>query len=250
MKFSKIAKALSVAVVAIASTASAQETITSTVTMTVQNAFDLTEVTALNFGTITAVQTLPIILDLGADDATGGTGGDADVALVLDPSDTITGGIKIQSDGTANQIISAAEGTLILVGGGADPANTNSTPTVTYSSSIREIVAGGPAEFAIANAAPFTDLTITDPDDAALVLSRAGAPASESFTLDIDLDDMTITGGARDGSTVAAGNMPQTDGLGAVGFLVGGTLSINVLHDGGALGDGVYSGTYPIVVNY
>lgn len=242
MKLLKILKVASVAIAVstvLTTTVNAGEIASGTATMTIQNAFDFDQTVAMTFGTITAQQTIPTAVDSNSDAVratfAGGTG-------------NTTAGIRIKSDGTANEVIAGdnSSPTYVLISDGSPSAGTE-VLTGTFDSAVREIVAGTPASFTVANAAPFTTLTVSDPSDAPL--TRAGAPASESFVLDINLDDMTVVGGASDGSLVSVAQ-PQTDATGGVGLTVGGELRINPLYTGGVLGDGTYSGNYTIEISY
>jgi len=189
----------------------AQETTTSTATVTVQNAFDLSEVSALTFGTIRATQNL---------DLTGSSPGTVTTPAIY----------NVKSNGTANTIAAA------VVSSATDVA-----------SAIGELTPGTPGEYLIANAAPFTNLTIQDPADITLV--NPSSPAASLFNVLIDLADMTVKGGGNDGDAVnVTGNNLLTDATGSVSVLVGGRLSINAA--AAEMPDGDYTGAYTITVDY
>jgi len=219
----------------------AAETASGTATMTIQNAFDFDETTPLTFGTITARQTVQ-------------QGTDANSAAVRGSftgvSGNTTAGVRVKSDGTANDTIAGDDSSIawVLVSDSTTGA-TGAVGSITgaFDSAVREIVPGTPATFTVSNAAPFSTLTVADPAEVSVV--RAGAGTNESFILDINLDDMTVVGGANDGSLVSA-NQPQTDATGGVSLTVGGELRINPVYSGGPLGDGTYSGTYTIEISY
>lgn len=193
----------------------AQETVTSTATVTVQNAFDLSEVAALSFGTLRATQDL---------DITGSSSGTVSTAAVY----------AVSSNGTANVVTPA------VVSSPADVA-----------SALSELVAGTPGEYAIANAAPFTNLTINEPAPAgaAVELTNPSAPAASLFNVLIEYADMTVNGGGNDGDVVnATGNNLLTDASGSVGVLIGGRISINTT--AAEMPDGDYTGIYTVTVEY
>jgi hypothetical protein len=199
------------ALITCSAVSTAQESVTSTATVTVQNAFDLTEVAPLTFGTLRASQNLQI---------DGGSG-----AETVSTEATYV----VKSDGTAN--ITTAS---VLSGGGA-----NAT------SALSELTAGTPGEYSIANAAPFTNLTVSDPAD--FTLTNPSAPAASFFNVQIALSDMTVSGGGNDGDTVTGSNL-LTDATGAVSLLVGGTIFID--DTATEVPDGAYTGTYVIQVDY
>lgn len=231
MKNISVLKLSAVAAIVIASTATAQEIQTSTSTVTITNAFDLTETTPLSFGTVRASQAF---VD-GTDDDTDATGTD------FTPTITNGGGIRIMSNGTATEVVDAS-----AVTQGADIETGGDDTIGTVSSSLGIIVDGAPGEYAIANAAAFTNLRVTDPVDTG-ELTNPSAPAASKFDLDIDFADMTIVGGGNDGDTVTGTNL-LTDASGSVAFRVGGELTIDPLAT--SIPDGVYSGTYIIEVAY
>jgi len=207
--------------------AGAQETQTSTATVTIQNAFDLAEDAALNFGTVRATQT---VVDAVDNDASGG---------VLTPSQTSGAGIRIKADGTAAEQVAQVG---VSQGAGVNAGDTDGS----ISSVVSIIVAGAPGEYSITNAAAFTNLRILDPEDTT-ELTSPSVPADSKFDLDIDYADMIIVGGGNDGDVVNGTNL-LTDGAGAVGFRVGGELTIDAAAT--TVRDGAYTGTYTITVSY
>lgn len=191
----------------------ASESTTSTATVTVQNAFDLSEVAALSFGTIRATQNL---------DLTGSSPGTVTTEAVY----------TVKSDGTANSVTAAV---------------VSSTDDV--ASAISELVAGTPGEYAIANAAPFTNLTINEPAavGSEIELTNPAAPSDSKFTVTIEHEDMSVKGGGNDGDVVTGSNL-LTDATGSVGVLIGGRLEMNAAAT--EMPDGDYTGTYTVTVQY
>lgn len=230
MKTNTIFKLSAIATLLLAGAVNAAENQTSTATVTIQNAFDLAEVSALTFGNIRATQTITPGVD------GNGTGGS------LIPTQTNGAGIRIKSDGTAAELVAQSTVTQGAATADADPSDTAGE----ISSVVSAIVAGAPGEYNITNAAPFTNLRIEDPADTTELTSPA-VPSDSKFDLDIDYDDMTIVGGGNDGDTINGTNL-LTDASGAVSFRVGGELTIDPLAS--AVSDGAYSGTYIITVSY
>lgn len=207
----------------------AQETVNSTATVTVQNAFNLDEVSTIDFGTLKVTQ--------GA--AQTVTAGSATLTYVTIPGD--------------GSPVTTQQGT---TAGGAAP-----TDGLTSS-----IVDGTPGEYAITGAAPFTALTITTAagEDEQLTANAAdrltgmngatlttpGGAASEFFTIYAASTDVYVVGGANDGDQYDA-TTPNliTDATGSVGFTVGGILAYNGAATA-APRDGVYTGTYTLTVSY
>ncbi|MFC3120367.1 hypothetical protein [Agaribacter flavus] len=207
----------------------AQETVNSTATVIVQNAFTLAETTPIDFGTLRVTQ--------GA--AQTVTAGSATLTYVTIPGD----------------------GSPVTTQTGTTAGGSASTDGQTSS-----IVDGAPAEYAITGAAPFTALTIsvgTGADEALTAaatnritgmndtnLVTPGGSASEFFTLYAAATDVYVVGGANDGDQYNA-TTPNltTDTNGDVGFTVGGILAYN----GAATAsprDGTYTGSYSITVSY
>lgn len=134
--------------------------------------------------------------------------------------------------------------------------NANGTPATfvvgvdavgTSEASFTEILPGAPAEYSITGAAPFTRLNVTATPTATLT-----NPASPGATLALTVAaaNFEIVGGTNPGSayTAISGTNLITDGTGAVGFKMGGTIS--TLLDNREYGDGAYSGTYTVQVDY
>lgn len=213
------------ALLAVTAVSTAAETATGTATVTVQNAFDFDQVTAINFGTLRATQQL---------DAAGGAGTIAYSEVAK---------YTIVTDGGSNTQVPYS-------GSDAD-----------VRSAITEIVAGTPAEFAITNAAPFTTLTVTTGDPTTALDSDLNGDVSivDTFTLTtpssatsimhayIDNTDVRISGGSNDGDTLDL-SQPQTDATGAVNLIVGANLYIK--RGAAAVVDGAYTGSYTIEVSY
>ncbi|MFT6330210.1 MAG: hypothetical protein ACJAYN_002150 [Bermanella sp.] len=202
----------------LASSAAFAETVTSTATVTVQNAFTLAEVVPLNFGSLRVTQP--------------GAQATATPTFITLPVD---GSAMIATDGNA-------------------------------SASMTAITQGTIAEYAISNAAPFTNLSVTldasgtneltatiatsiaGVNGATLV--TAGGAADEFFTIHADVSDTLIVGGANDGDPlVTAANNLRTDGTGAVGLQLGAVLSYNAAASGSP-NDGLFQGSYTLEVTY
>lgn len=113
-------------------------------------------------------------------------------------------------------------------------------------SAITSLVAGTPGRFDITGAAPFTNLTWTDP--ALITLSPVSAPALTA-EFHVTVWHPEVSGGANDG--LVASNNVQTDAAGAVGVLVGAEIQTDtdVLNTAG-YGEGAYAGTYTITIAY
>ena len=207
------------------------EQVTSTATVTVQNAFNLAEVAPLNFGVLRVTQPAAQI----------NTG----VAGALRPAF-----ISLPVDGSA----------MVPTGG------TAAVTTPADDASITAITQSSVAEYAITNAAPFTNLSVTlvagGVNELSTVVATsiagvngatlvtAGGGATEFFTIYADVTDTLIVGGANDGVrlTDAATNL-RTDGTGAVGLQLGGTLAYNPAA-ATSPNDGVFTGSYTLEVTY
>jgi hypothetical protein len=193
------------------------EQVTSTATVTVQNAFTLAEVAPLNFGTLRVTQELA------------------------------------QTAATPAFISLPVDGSAMLPTAGDNGG------------SITAITQGTIAEYAITNAAPFTNLSVTVTSQAnqltvstsgALVgvngstLVTAGGGAAEFFTIYAYVGDTNIVGGANDGDALSASaDNLRTDAAGSVGLQLGGVLAFNPLA-GVSPSDGVFSGSYTLEVTY
>lgn len=204
------------------------EQVTSTATVTVQNAFTLAEVAPLNFGTLRVTQP-----------AAQGTATPAFITLPVD-------------------------GSAMVATGGTEAVA--ATPAGADNASITAITQGTVAEYAISNAAPFTSLSVTldatgtnevgttvatslDGVNGATMVT-AGGGATEFFTIYADVTDTLIVGGSNDGLALstAASNL-RTDGTGAVGLQLGGVLAFNPAA-AASPNDGVFTGTYTLEVTY
>ena len=197
LKRNKISIALLATSVVVSASAFAEESVSSTATVTVQNAFDFAETAPLTFGTLTVTK------------ATGTYDAATVPTLIINPDGTL-------SEGTSD----------------ADTGG-----------SIKRIVDGSPASFEVANAASFTDLTITLPADSAAELTNPSAPNDNGkFTL-------LAFKALKDGETTAV----TTDGLigtdlnGSAVFTVGATLKIEGNKD---YIDGEYVGNYTVKIAY
>lgn len=182
-------------------TAVAQESTTSSASVVVQNAFDITEVAPLDFGIVRAT-------------------------VDSDPTDD-AGSVSVAS------FAIGADGSIGVVGvaGGA-----------TTAAAISVIADGAPAEFAITNAAPFTDIdinTITGFD----LVNSAAAPGTGVFGVDSFV--FREAGATSDGTSVT------TDINGEINFTMGATLSTD---DATAAvtnySDGTYTSTFVMEVQY
>ena len=207
----------------------AQETVNSTATVTVQNAFNLDEVSTIDFGTLKVTQGAAQTL----------TAGSATLTYVTIPGD--------------GSPVTTQQGT--TAGGAAATDGQTSS-----------IVDGTPGEYSITGAAPFTALTISTGtgEDQALTaaatdrltgmneatLTTPGGGTDEFFTIYAASTDVYVVGGANDGDQydVATPNL-ITDATGSVGFTVGGILAYNGAATA-APRDGVYTGTYTLTVSY
>jgi len=215
------------ALLSVSAVSLAAETATGTASVTVQNAFDFDQITAINFGTLRATQ------DRDVDgNSTPTTIAYSEVAKY-----------RIVTDGSSNVLTG-------YTGGSGD-----------VKSSMTEIVAGTPAEFAVTNAAPFSTLTVTTADPTTALDSDLNGDTSivSTFTLTtpsdsnsvfhayIDDTDVRISGGANDGDTLNQSS-PQTDATGAVNLIVGANLYMK--KDVDSISDGVYTGNYTIAIDY
>jgi hypothetical protein len=121
------------------------------------------------------------------------------------------------------------------------------TGDTTGKASFTLILPGSSAEYSITGAAPFTRVNVTALPTASLI-----NPASPGATLALTVasDNFEIVGGTNAGDVyeaVTGANM-VTDATGAVGFLMGGT--ITTLSTDATYGDGAYTGSYTVDVNY
>jgi hypothetical protein len=182
-------------------TAMAQESVTSSASIVVQNTFDLTEVAPLDFGTVRAT-------------------------VDSDPTDD-SASVSIASF----NLSPAGSVSSVTVGGGA-----------TTAAALSVIASGTPAEFAIANASPFTPITINTPSAFDLVNTSA-APGTAVFGVSNFL--FRETGATANGTSVT------TDINGAAGFTLGATLSTDDATTAQTnYSDGTYSGTFVVEVQY
>lgn len=214
------------ALVTLTAASIAAETVTSTATVTVQNAFDISEVAALSFGTLRATQNRDF---------------DDNAAL-----EAITyaeaAKLRIRTDGTA-ALNTAFSGNATLV-----------------ASALTEIVAGTPAEFSITNAAPFTPLVVTTAAGSGVIstltagivdqfeLTTPGNSTSK-FQVYIEHDDVRVSGGGNDNDLLAEnGSGIQTDATGSVNLIVGGSIFMDLAAT--EIVDGVYTGNFSLEVSY
>jgi hypothetical protein len=114
--------------------------------------------------------------------------------------------------------------------------------------SFTEILPGTPAEYSITGAAPFTSVGVTTLPTA--TLTNPASPGA-TLTLSVTATNFEIVGGTNPGDeydqSAGTSNM-ITDATGAVGFKMGGT--ITTLDSDVTYGDGAYTGTYSVVVDY
>jgi hypothetical protein len=210
------------------------EQVTSSATVTVQNAFNLAEVAPLNFGVLRVTQP--------AAQVNGGIAGSERPAYISLPVD----------------------GSAMVTTGGTEAVT--AVPALSDNASITAITQGTVAEYAITNAAPFSNLRvildINGVDEETTVINTsidgvngarlvtAGGGATEFFTVYADVTDTLIVGGANDGVrlTNAATNL-RTDGTGSVGLQLGGVLAYNPAA-AGSPNDGVFTGSYTLEVTY
>lgn len=182
-------------------TAMAQESVSSSASIVVQNAFDLTEVAPLDFGTVRATV-------------------DSDP---LDDSGSVSvASFSLGPDGAVSSVS--------LAGGSTTVA------------SLSVIANGTPAEFAVANASPFTTINIQAVSAFDLVNTSA-APGTAVFGVSNVI--FREVGATANGSTIT------TDISGTGGFTLGADLSTD---DNAAAqtnySDGTYSGSFVMQVQY
>jgi hypothetical protein len=189
-----------------ASQALAQETVSSTATVTVSNAFTLQEVAAIDFGTVR------LSYDYQSGDAD--TGASMTINANAAPATFVAADFSTATDG---------EG------------------------SFTEILPGTAAEYSITGAAPFTRLNLTATPTA--TLSNPASPGA-NLLLTVTGTNFELVGGTNPGDayTAVTGTNMVTDGAGAVGFLMGGTITTLITDVN--YGDGAYTGTYSVVVDY
>ncbi|MFT6330211.1 MAG: hypothetical protein ACJAYN_002151 [Bermanella sp.] len=207
------------------SSAAFAETVTSTASVTVQNAFTLAEVAPLNFGALRVTQ-----------------------GAAQDP--VLPAFITLPVDGSA-----------MVPTGGQTNGGTASTDA-----NMTAITQGSIAEYAISNAAPFTNLTVTVASGASATAASgiagtitgvngatmvtAGGGTNESFIIYATVADTLIVGGANDGIALnATASNLRTDAAGTVGLQLGGVLAFNPLA-ATSPNDGVYNGSYTLEVAY
>jgi hypothetical protein len=183
----------------------AAETVNATASVTVQNAFELVESTQLSFGTITIAKAV-------------GTQGTSPA----DPKIELT--TQGESTATSGDV-------------GTTP------PAGSSAAKISSIVSGTPATFDIANASPFTVLTVTAEIVAGTKLSNSSAGSTNGkFTLSaFKLRE------AGESADISSGGTITTLLDGTSSFNVGATLTAESDKD---YIDGVYSGSYTVKVSY
>jgi hypothetical protein len=190
-----------------ASHALAQETVSSTATITVSNAFTLQEVAPLDFGTVRLAYSY-------------------DGTNALSPAASIT----VNANGSPATIVLGVDG------------------TGTSEASFTEILPGTPAEYSITGAAPFTAVRVTG-----LPTANLTNPASPGaiLAMTVTATNFEIVGGTNPGDVYDQSGTSNlvTDATGAVGFLMGGTITTPTA-DAVSFGDGAYTGTYSVVVDY
>nr|WP_136249912.1 hypothetical protein [Ningiella ruwaisensis] len=161
------------------------------------------------------------------------------------PIDFGTYRVQYAHDGT-NDFTTGASAEIFANGNPADLVD-GVDGTGTSEASFVEILAGAPAEYAITGAAPFTALKVS-----ALPTATLTNPASPgaTFTLSVAATNFEIVGGTNDGDAYDQSGTSNmiTDATGAVGFKMGGKIT-TALTDV-TYGDGAYSGSYTVTVDY
>jgi hypothetical protein len=116
------------------------------------------------------------------------------------------------------------------------------------SASFTEILPGSPAEYPITGAAPFTAVGVTTLPTA--TLANPASPGAQ-LLLTVTATNFEIVGGTNPGDAYDQSGVSSnmiTDATGAVGFLMGGT--VTTLITDVTYGDGAYTGTYSVQVDY
>jgi hypothetical protein len=150
------------------------------------------------------------------------------------------------------------DGTNALSPAAAITINANASPstfvvgvdgTGTSEAAFTEILPGAPAEYSITGAAPFTSVQVTALPTA--TLSNPASPGA-NLALTVTTANFEIVGGTNPGDVYTQGAATSnmiTDATGAVGFLMGGTLTTPT-STAVTFGDGAYTGTYSVTVSY
>lgn len=222
--------------VATSSAIAQQAPVQGTATVTVQNTFQISQTNPLDFGTLRVTQPEAQV--------NGGAAGSERPTFIRMPTD---GSAPVATAGTSA-----------------------GTPGPTTNASITSLVDGSPALFNITGASTFTNLriatgagedeltTVTTNSVTGLagqVLRQGGDTTNTSFfTMYAEADDTTgdirVVGGTNNDALYNPGSPNlRTDGTGAVGFLVGGTLAYNPAATGSPP-EGTYDGTFTVTVSY
>jgi hypothetical protein len=190
----------------------AQESVTSTASVIVSNAFDFVETQPITFGTVTAI---------GYTNSSSGVAGD------------IRAFVTVPADGSAPSA-SATTGT-----SDTDPDDNDASITL--------LSAGARGLYDISNAAPFTDLTVTLPTSVA-VSAPSAPPSNGQFIMDtftaVDTSDSSVV--ASGGTIQTDGTGAAQLGLGA--RLI--TPAVAAAPSSLSYIDATYNGTYTITVSY
>ncbi|PKF61168.1 hypothetical protein CW745_11070 [Psychromonas sp. psych-6C06] len=213
-------KLLGVTVLLSATTSAvAVESVTSTATVTVQNAFTFSEGAALDFGTIRAAA-------VAAGDATNG-------------SDTGASG-GTTPDVASLTLASIDAGTSIVDGATA---------------AIQILTPGTAGTYTIAGVAPYSTLTITLPtatSAAAIKLTSGSVPPGSAYFWMYDFE-ATVTSGTKNGTAYSTAGDLTADLNGDASFSVGATLATSHPATASAQAgyqDVAYTGSYTITVDY
>lgn len=208
------------ALITVPAMSTAQESVTSTATVTVSNSFTLTETAPLNFGSLAVFQDLDL---------------DNDGDTTVDTPAVYT----VNADGSGTSVTPAT------YGGATD---VRSTMTV--------LTAGTPATYTVSNAARFTDLFVyfdtgTNTTQSFTLTNPSADPtANSTFTGTVAIGTTQITSGPNSGNAVSnsGSGFLRTDNNGEAGFSVGATLSPNPAAT--AINDGTYTGNFTVIVQY
>ena len=157
------------------------------------------------------------------------------------------GTVRLSYDRQSGDFDTGAIMTINADGSPADFTEADNSTATDGEASFTQIVPGSPAEYSITGAAPFTAIrVITAP------VADLENPASPTGILKFTVatTNYEIVGGTNPGDAYVQGTGTNmiTDATGAVGFIMGGT--ITTLIGDVAYGDGAYTGTYTVEVNY
>jgi hypothetical protein len=163
------------------------------------------------------------------------------------PLDFGTVRLSYNYDGT-NALSTAASITINANGSPATLVLGISSSGTDTKASFTEILPGSPAEYSITAAAPFTAVSVTSLPTATLTNP---ASSGAELALTVTATNFEIVGGTNPGDVYNQAGTSNliTDATGAVGFLMGGTLTTPTAEEV-TFGDGAYTGTYSVVVDY